>query len=149
MIIPTALREEDELRRGRKGGTVKEPHVAVHIRLLSTPQCILSLPFPTNGRRPHRTACSQWSEQIESIAKYLFPLIVPGSVPGKCFWNETEQRGMKTSILHRSDSARSQRMLEKETDGRSEADGKLGAVKKSFDAITNGDLPILSDRVNE
>ena len=56
---------------------------------------------------------------------------------------------MKTSILHRSDSARSQRMLEKETHGGSEADGKTGAVKKSFDATTNGDLPILSDRVNE
>ena len=47
-------------------------------------------PFPNERMddRPHRSAPhAQWSEQIESIAKYLFPLIVPGSVPEKCFWN--------------------------------------------------------------
>ena len=92
---------------GRETRSKSQPHVAaVHIRLFSTPQCILSLPFPTDGRMDDRT---QWSEQIESIAKYLFPLIVPGSVPEKCFWNESEQRVIETSLLHLSDAALSQK----------------------------------------
>ena len=59
-------------------------------------------PFPNEWTTDDRT---QWSEQIESIAKYLFPLVVPASVPEKCFWNEAEQRAIETSFLHLSDVA--------------------------------------------